>query len=211
QFARVPVFPASATPTLGHVGPLARTVRDAALLLSAIAGGDRRDPFSQLGPPPDFLGACEQPVKGMRIAWSPTLGYAKADSEVISVAESALRTFVDMGCEVVLLEDGIGSDPADLWTAEFYAGVGTRLRKTLLESRELLDEAVAGMLDTAMDQGLLGCYGKVFERYDFREKLRTLFEPYDLILSPTVPIPACDVNVDVPGQPDGRNLCTWQY
>lgn len=211
QFARVPVFPASATPTLGHVGPLARTVRDAALLLSAIAGGDRRDPFSQLGPPPDFLGACEQPVKGMRIAWSPTLGYAKADSEVISVAESALRTFVDMGCEVVLLEDGIGSDPADLWTAEFYAGVGTRLRRTLLESRELLDEAVAGMLDTAMDQGLLRYYGKVFERYEFREKLRTLFEPYDLILSPTVPIPACDVNVDVPGKPDGRNLCTWQY
>ncbi|MGF6786909.1 amidase [Paraburkholderia tuberum] len=211
QFARVPVFPASATPTLGHVGPLARTVRDAALLLTAISGGDRRDPFSQLGTVPDFLGACEQPVERMRIAWSPTLGYAKADSDVVSIAESALRLFEDMGCEVVILEEGIGSDPADLWTAEFYAGVGTRLRKTLLESRELLDKSVARVLDNALDQSLLQYYEKVFERYEFREKVRSFFEPFDLLLSPTMPIPACDINVDVPGQPEGRNLCTWQY
>ena len=46
QFARVPVFPESAAPTLSHVGPMARTVRDAALLLTAIAGFDRRDPFA---------------------------------------------------------------------------------------------------------------------------------------------------------------------
>jgi Asp-tRNA(Asn)/Glu-tRNA(Gln) amidotransferase A subunit family amidase len=45
QFGRVPVFPAAATPTLAHVGPMARTVRDAALLLTAISGFDARDPF----------------------------------------------------------------------------------------------------------------------------------------------------------------------
>ncbi|MGF6265928.1 Asp-tRNA(Asn)/Glu-tRNA(Gln) amidotransferase A subunit family amidase [Paraburkholderia youngii] len=211
QFARVPVFPVSATPTLGHVGPLARTVRDAALLLSVIAGGDRRDPFSQQGAVPDFLGACQQPVEGMRIAWSPTLGYARADAEVEKIAETAVRTFEDMGCEVVLLETGIGEDPADIWTAEFYAGVGTRLHGTLLESRELLDKAVAGMLDDALEQSLLQYYGRVFERYEFRERVRTVFEPFDLLLSPTVPIPACDIGIDVPGQSQGRNLCTWQY
>ncbi len=211
QFARVPVFPVSATPTLGHVGPLARSVRDAALLLSVIAGADRRDPFSQQGPVPDFLGACEHGVEGMRIAWSPTLGYARADSEVVKIAETALRTFEDMGCEVVVLENGIGDDPADIWTAEFYAGVGTSLRHVLLESRELLDRAVAGVLDNALEQSLLQYYGGVFERYQFRERVRTIFEPFDLLLSPTVPIPACDIGIEIPGQAQGRNLCTWQY
>lgn len=211
QFARVPVFPASATPTLGHVGPLARTVRDAALLLSVIAGADRRDPFSQQGALPDFLRACEESVDGMRIAWSPTLGYAKPDSEVLDITESALRTFEILGCEVVLLENVIGNDPADMWTAEFYAGVGTRLRGTLLQSKELLDKAVAGVLESAVDQSLLQYYGRVFERYEFREKVRNILEPFDLLFSPTVPIPACDIGIDVPGQPNGRNLCTWQY
>jgi Asp-tRNA(Asn)/Glu-tRNA(Gln) amidotransferase A subunit family amidase len=211
QFARVPVFPVSATPTLGHVGPLARTVRDAALLLSVIAGADRRDPFSQQGTVPDFIGACEQPVDGMRVAWSPTLGYANPDSEVVKIAESALRTLEDMGCHIVLLEDGIGKDPAELWTAEFYAGAASRLRKTFLESREMLDEAVAEVLDSALDQSVLQYYGRVFERYEFREKVRTVLEPYDLLLSPTVPIPPCDIGVNVPGQARERNLCTWQY
>jgi aspartyl-tRNA(Asn)/glutamyl-tRNA(Gln) amidotransferase subunit A len=67
QFGRVPVYPVSATPTLAHVGPLARTVRDAALLLSVISGQDDRDPFSVAGPVPDYLSACELPVKGLRI------------------------------------------------------------------------------------------------------------------------------------------------
>jgi len=211
QFARVPVFPTSATPTLGHVGPLARTVRDAALLLDVIAGADSRDPYSLQGPVPDFLRSCEQPVKGMRIAWSPTLGYAKPSAEIVEIAESALKTFEDMGCEMVMLEEGLGADPADLWMAEFYAGVGTRLSRTLDESPELLDKAVADTLAVALNQTLHSYYRKVFERYDFRERVRTMFGAFDLLLSPTLPIAACDVGVDVPKELEGRNLCTWQY
>jgi aspartyl-tRNA(Asn)/glutamyl-tRNA(Gln) amidotransferase subunit A len=89
NFGRVPVWPASATPTLAHVCPLARNVRDAALLLQVIAGYDPRDPAAIAGPLPDFLGACEAPVKGLRIAWSPTLGYAKADPEVVEICARA--------------------------------------------------------------------------------------------------------------------------
>ena len=92
QFGRVPMYPASAAPTLAHVGSVARTVRDAALLLSVIAGPDRRDPFSVAEPTPDFLGACEQPVKGMRVAWSPTYGYAKPDTEVVEICEKAAQS-----------------------------------------------------------------------------------------------------------------------
>lgn len=212
QFARVPIFPAAATPTLAHIGPLARTVRDAALLLGVVAGYDARDPFSVASDVPDFLHACTLPVRGMRIGWSPTLGYARADPEILGIAEAALRTFERMGCEIVLLEEGIGEDPVALWMAEFYAGVGTRLNKTLRDTPELLDPAVAALLDQALNQTLLDYYQQVFGRHAFREKVRQLFEPLDLLLSPVAPVAAFDVGLDVPpGSAIDRNACTWQY
>ena len=62
HFGRVPVWPTSATPTLAHVGPIARSIQDASLLFTAIAGYDERDPFSVAGPPPDVLGASHAAV-----------------------------------------------------------------------------------------------------------------------------------------------------
>src|ERR687885_2883368 len=89
QFGRVPVFPTSATPTLGHVAPMARSVRDVASLLGVISGFDARDPASISGQVPDYLAACDAPVEGMRIAWSPTLGYARPQPDVLELAEEA--------------------------------------------------------------------------------------------------------------------------
>ena len=82
QFGRVPIFPVSAAPTLAHVGSIARTVRDAALLLGVMAGHDRRDAFGVAEPTPDFLAACDASAEGLRIAWSPTFGYAQPEPEV---------------------------------------------------------------------------------------------------------------------------------
>lgn len=211
QFARVPVFPPSATPTLAHVGPLARSVRDAALLLSVIAGYDARDPFSVAEDVPDFLAACDAPIKGMRLAWSPDLGYAKPDAEIVRITEAAVKKFEALGCEIIELKGGIGSDPADMWLAEFYAGVGTRLHSVMRDQRELLDPAVVATLDKALDQSLLSYYSKVFERYQFREKMRSMFTSFDLLLTPTAPIAAPNVGVDVPAQFADRNICSWQY
>ena len=115
QFARVPVFPESAAPTLAHVGPMARTVRDAALLLTAIAGFDRHDPFSVAEPVPDYLSACDQSVRGMRIAWSPTMGYADPVREVVGICEQAVGTLEDLGCEVELVDEVMERDPIDMW------------------------------------------------------------------------------------------------
>lgn len=210
QFGRVPVFPTSATPTLAHVGPLTRTVRDAALLLQAVAGYDARDPFSVAAPVPDFLAACEAPVAGMRVAWSPTLGYARPQPEVLAIAERAALAFEDMGC-IVERVDHVMDDPGELWMAEFYAGVGTRLREVLREQRGMLDPAVAGVLDGALDQRLEDYYAKVFARYDFRDRMRRLFTRYDLLLTPTLPVPAPPCGVDVPPETADRNIVSWVY
>ena len=138
NFARVPTYPVSATMTLSHQCPMARTVRDAALMLTAMAGHDRQDPFSVAEPVPDFLGACVAGVAGMKIAWSPTLGYARPLPEVVEICEGAAKAFEDMGCTVEQVET-VMDDPVDIWNAEFYAGVGTRLKETMEKTPELLD------------------------------------------------------------------------
>jgi Asp-tRNA(Asn)/Glu-tRNA(Gln) amidotransferase A subunit family amidase len=208
QFGRVPVFPAAATPTLAHVGPMARTVRDAALLLTAISGFDERDPASVAAEVPDYLGACERSPKGLRIAWSPTLGYARPTPEVMEIVGKAALVFEQLGCTVELVER-VFDDPIELWMAEFYAGVGTRLRKPLAEHRDIIDPAVANVLKSALDQTIDAYYTCVFARYEFREKVRQFFASFDLLMTPATPTPAFDIGRDVPIELDGENIVSW--
>lgn len=218
QFGRVPVFPVSATPTLAHVGPLARTVRDAALLLGVVAGHDRRDAFSLAGPVPDFVGACDLALKGMRVAWSATLGYGRPDREVVAACEAALTVLEGLGCEIIDWDAATGiapdditrQDPIELWMAEFYAGVGTRLKNAMRDSRDLLDPAVARMLAPALDQSIDDYYAKVFKRYELRERMRARFEPIDLLLTPTTPCTAFAAELDAPPRPwSASNIISW--
>jgi Asp-tRNA(Asn)/Glu-tRNA(Gln) amidotransferase A subunit family amidase len=210
QFGRVPVFPTSATPTLGHVAPMARSVRDVAALLGVISGFDARDPASISGPLPNYLAACDAPVEGMRVAWSPTLGYARPEPEVLELAEKAALAFQDLGCSVELVEK-VMDDPVEMWNAEFYAGAGTRLKGALRDSPELLDPAVVEILEDALEGRVEDYYEKVFARYELREKVRQFFESYDLLLTPTLPVAPFGVGVNVPPQLPERSIVSWVF
>ncbi len=211
NFGRVPVWPASATPTLAHVCALARNVRDAALLLHAVAGYDPRDPAAIAGPVPDFLGACEAPLEGLKIAWSPTLGYAKPDPEVVEICGRAARLLERAGCMVEEVERVFADDPEDLWAAEFYAGVGTRLRPILETRRDLLDPAVADILDVALKQEMRAYYDTVFRRYALRDEMAAFFGRYDALISPTLPVSALEAGRNIPKGLEDRSLVSWVY
>ena len=211
QFGRVPVWPTSATPTLAHVGPIARSMEDAALLFSAIAGYDRRDPFGVAGPVPDVLGAAKASVAGLKVAYSPTLGYARPQPEVVDITRRAARTLSDLGCHVEEIDAVFDTDPADLWTAEFYAGVGIRLRSFVENQRDLLDPAVAEVLEPALSQEMRAYYTSVFARYALREKMRLFFEQHDVLVSPVLPVTSLDVGLDIPPALADRNLVSWVF
>jgi aspartyl-tRNA(Asn)/glutamyl-tRNA(Gln) amidotransferase subunit A len=211
HFGRVPVWPTSATPTLAHVGPIARNIGDAALVLSAIGGYDARDPFSVSAQMPDLIGACRAGISDLRIAYSPTLGYARPDADVSAIIAEAAKAFAGLGCKVELVEKVFETDPADMWTAEFYAGVGTRLRPFVEKQRDLLDPAVAQVLDAALSQDMRAYYEKVFERFALRDRIRALFERYDVLLSPVLPVSSLDVGQNIPGHLRDRNLVSWVY
>lgn len=208
QFGRVPVYPVAATPTLSHVGPLARTVRDAALLLQAMAGFDARDAHAVAGPVPDFMAACEQPAKGLRIAWSPTLGYVQPDPEVVELCRGAVAAIEGLGCRVEEVAH-VFDDPAPAWFAEFYAGAGTRMKNVLKETPELLDPAVRRLLEPALEQSIDGYFARVFERYEFRQNVRKFFERFDLLVMPTLPTTAFPVERDAPENATARDPVSW--
>jgi Asp-tRNA(Asn)/Glu-tRNA(Gln) amidotransferase A subunit family amidase len=211
QFSRVPLFPIPATPTLAHVGPLARSVRDAALLLGAISGFDARDPFAVAAPVPDYLAACEESPKGLRIAWSPTFGYARSNTEIVDICAEAARRFEQLGCTVEEVESPFGGEPIEIWRAEFYGGVGTKLKGLLSESPGDLDPAVVAMLADALSLSIEDYFSRLFDRYAFRETMRGFFERYDLLLSPVLPVAAFDTGLDVPPGWEDRDPVSWVY
>lgn len=206
QFARVPVYPTSATPTLAHVGPLARSVADADTVLRVISGFDRRDPFSVAGTLSDTTGAA--PDRPLRIAYAPTLGYASPNPDVASLVAAAASDIAALGHDVTEVAH-VMDDPLDLWMSEFYAGAGTRLQGTILNAPDLIDPSVLEMLRPALSQNMQDYYAKVFERYALREKMRQFFVDYDLLMSPTLPSQAFGVGLNAPPDWQEQNPIGW--
>lgn len=212
QFGRVPVFPPSAAPSLVHVGTLSRTVADAALLLSVISGYDARDPSSITAGPEDYSAACEQGISGLKVAWSPTLGYARPSPEVLAISEKGVRCLEEHGARVETLETVFWPEPERLWNSEFYAGAGYRLKKFLAESPEILDPAIVDALQGALSRQTMEEYvGNVFRRFDLREQFRLLLEPFDVLVTPTLPVADLDAGCNVPPGHEDRNVVTWSY
>jgi Asp-tRNA(Asn)/Glu-tRNA(Gln) amidotransferase A subunit family amidase len=87
-----------------HNGPITRTVRDAALMLTVMAGPDPRDPLAIDEPSQDYVAACDGELGGLRIAWSPDLGYGAVDPEVKTITERAALRFVEIGCSAELAD-----------------------------------------------------------------------------------------------------------
>ncbi|HEX2911741.1 MAG TPA: amidase [Chloroflexia bacterium] len=204
SLGRVPVYPASATGDLSHVGPMTRTVADAALLLNVLAGPDERDRYSLPAETTDYLEACRQGVtrglKGLRVAWSPDLGYVQVDPEVRGLTEQATRRFTELGAEVEEVSPGFAS-PDDIFEVFFYGGITAYLREYLPEKAGLLDPSLREMVEHFA--GLTGRdYGKAMSgRLALWDTVRHFFAKYDLLLTPTMPQTAFKVELVAPSEP----------
>src|SRR5262245_5328542 len=96
--ARVPAGPASPLRALAHAGGLTRSVADAALALTIMAAPDTRDVYAWTSPAPDFQAGLDDGVAGMRVAYSPRLGYAeRVDGEIETAVAAAVRVFEELG------------------------------------------------------------------------------------------------------------------
>lgn len=190
NFGRVAVWPPSAVATLSHVGPLARNVADAALLLGAVAGPDLRDPFSLLEPmgrEPD----AEQ-VRTLRVAYSPTLGFPRVDPPVESVVSAALNRLRSIFPNLERVSE-VCPDPSDFHRAIFLGGISARLGDLVATSPELIDPPLLALVRQFREMGA-DTYTRLLRRQvAFRDTLRAFFEGYDLLLTPTMPCVAWEL------------------
>jgi aspartyl-tRNA(Asn)/glutamyl-tRNA(Gln) amidotransferase subunit A len=207
SFGRVPAFPPSPFAIVSHVGPLTRTVRDAALMMSVIAAPDIRDMTAMNTPAPDFRIGLEDGVRGLRIAWSPRLGYVKAlHPEVEALTAAAARAFEELGAIVEEADPGFAS-PVETLNTLWHAGAAALVR-AIPESRRA--EVDPGLLVHAkLGWNLLaGDFAAAANaRFPLSTAMARFHERYDLLLTPTLATPAFAVGQNVP--PNGSFGDDW--
>jgi aspartyl-tRNA(Asn)/glutamyl-tRNA(Gln) amidotransferase subunit A len=184
-FGRVAQYPVSLSEFVTHLGPMARTVRDAALLLDVTAGPDPRDPTCLPPPDEEYLAACERGVEGLRLAWSPDLGYATVNPEVARLAAAAARRFADLGCTIE--EDNPGFDDP-IWSADqhLWAGAANRVWDRLPEWRDRMDPGFVAAVEMMAERTLFDASRARAQRFELAATLGPFFERYDLLLTPTM-------------------------
>ncbi len=183
------------------VGPLTRDVRDAAIMLQAIAGPGPDAEDGTIGEePPDFVAALERGVRGLRVAWSPDLGGVAVDPEVVRVTRAAAEVFAELGATVE--EPGFrADDPEEVLTAFFsvfrskaFAQNGWMLEK----HPDLLTDYYRLGLERGRDLTATELHMGQARIMKYRAYVREFFSRYDLLLTPTTAVPAFPVN----GEPE---------
>jgi Asp-tRNA(Asn)/Glu-tRNA(Gln) amidotransferase A subunit family amidase len=185
SFGRIPLWPT--WDLLTAKGPITRTVMDAALMLEALAGPDRRDPSSIDTPPQDFVGATRLTVRGLKVAWSPDFGHVEVAPDVADACRQAALRFTDLGCEVTQVPITWGALAADivqpLWAAQLAAHFGERA----LEHPEWVEPSLREFIREGRERTAVDYERALTRRVELYDRLRGLFDDYDLLLSPTMP------------------------
>lgn len=205
-YGRIPHWPSSPYGTLAHAGPMARTVDDTALLLDVMSGFDSRD-WSALAPPSgSYSGAAlESGVLGLRIAVSPDLGYVDVDPEVLSAVQAATEVFAYLGAEVELADPGF-TDPVDSFEVLWFSGAAKTVEHLDPEARSLLDPGLARIVAQGEQYSALDYLTAVDTRMAMGTTMGEFHERYDLLLTPTMSLPAFEAGIDVP---PGWNSHAW--
>lgn len=207
QFARVPAWPRSATPTLTHLGPIARDSRDAALMLHVLAGEDWRDPGSQGLPPLSAWPPESAGVQGLRLAWCPDFGYVEPDADVLACCEGMIEHFREGGATVYECLPPF-ADPEATWQAEFYGAISYRVR-SLGHDEALIDPIVRDCLDAASHLSMLDYQHHATRRLELGDSVRAFFRECDVLISPTLPVTAPLLGTDIPARMTKKDPVTW--
>lgn len=208
-FGRVAVYPASAFGDVAHVGPMSRNVADAALMLDAMKGPDARDWYSL---PDDGIAYRERvrdgSLKGKRIALSPTLGYAEPAPAVRDAVERAAAVFAELGA-IVEPADPFRESPKPIFETLALAGFWALLRAQTPEAVALMDPGLVAECRRGEAVTTQEYVGAIARRVALGAALRQFFDRYDLLLSPTMPIPAAYADPRNDGSPNPNNFPEW--
>ena len=203
SFGLIPQYPSSAVPWISHLGPMTRTVRDAALFLNVMAGADPTDPLT-FDTGIDYLKAMEGDIKGLKVAWTPDLGYAPVDPQVHQISSAAAARFAELGCHIEETHPGL-PDPWEsiahvIWSTAF-AGIHL---DDLDQTRDRIDPGLVEVIDQGRQFSGPEVAAAHIRRNAYYHSWREFMQGYDLLLTPTVPVTAFAAGADHPGQINGQ-------
>jgi len=208
SFGRVPAHPPSPMGLLSHIGPIARTVADAALMLTVLSGPDHRDPYALPPESKNYLDGLEGGVRGWRIAFSPTLGFARVDPEITAAVGAAARRFEALGA-IVETVDGIFSSPREALFTLWAAGTAKLLRGFPAGRREAIDPGLAVTAKEGERISAVDYLEADLVRTALGRQIAEFHKKYDLLLTPMMPIPALPVGQDLNDPATEQHWIDW--
>lgn len=207
-YGLVPMFPASPFGTLAHAGPMTRTVADAALMLDVITRFDSRDWSALPTPTWSFLDGLGDGVRDLRIAFSPTLGFGRNDPEVERLVRAAAQRLEELGAVVDQVDPGI-EDPVEAFHVLWFAGARKVLEGYGPGAAEQVDPGLRRSIEELGEISASRFLDATAVRMDLGVTMGRFHETYDLLLTPTLPIPAFSRDRDAPEGWHSRHWTSW--
>lgn len=204
-FGLVPVHPHPPPWTLWHQGPISRTVADAALMLTVISGPDVRDFYAA---PPlgiDYRKGLDDGVKGMRIAYSRTLGYAKVDPEVAALVDEAVGALHELGAHVDDIDLAM-ADPIEIMQPLWAVALAMAVQPLTDAQRKLMDQPLLALAEPGFEISALEYRALEKRRETLARRMNLLHQQYDLLITPQLATTAFAVNHEVP---PGNGMKRW--
>jgi len=209
---RVPVWPSPMPWTMLAVqGPMARTVQDTALMLSAIAGPDARSPIAIDEPGATFnplANSLERDFEGVRIAWSGDMGGLPVDRRIASVIEGQRATFEALGCSV---EDACPdfSDANEVFMTMRAAGMAATRAELLKTHRHMLKDTVIWNIEEGLRLSAADVGAAEVKRAALYERMRRFMETYEFMVFPVSQRPPFEVSMPYPTEINGVQMDTY--
>ncbi|MFG2555012.1 amidase [Streptomyces sp. NPDC048581] len=208
-YGRVPLYPASAFGTLAHVGPMTRDAADAALLLDVIGTPDSRD-WSALPPAPgSFVTGLTGGVRGLRVAYSPSLGGQVAVRPAVAAAvRRAVERLAGLGAYVEEADPDF-TDPVDAFHTLWFTGAARVTQHLGPHQRELLDPGLREICDVGARLSALDYLAAVDVRMELGRRMGRFHDTYDLLVTPTLPVTAFEAGAEAPKGSGHRRWTGW--
>ena len=187
---------------------MTRTVADVAVMLRVMAEPDSRDPYALAYEPRDYSTVLAGGVAGLRVAYSPDLGYARVDPDVAALVEKAARSFEELGAHVEQVDPGF-DNPQGVFRRHWYSGAAYLLRNLTDQQRAQLDPGLAAVAAEGAAISLTEYFDAMQARAQLISTMRGFHETYDLLLTPTMPLTAFPLGSDSPIGANGRAWDDW--
>ena len=190
SFGRVPAYPLSPFGSVAHVGPHTMSVLDAALMMNVIKQPDARD-WTALPPDPsDYTIGLNDGVRGLRVAYSPRLGYVRNVQPAVAAAvERAAQVFAELGAHVEAVDPGF-EDPLDISTGLWFAGAWALWNTLTPAQQAVTDPDFRAEAELGQRLGMLDIHQLNMRRGALGSHMRQFMTRHDLLLTPAVAVTA---------------------